>query len=295
MEAMNEILRRASEGRPVKTILVNSREIPGKRVGKEVVCTVVTDQDGRHAGFFCIARNAACQDDCPETLGGDNEARLQTLAGLNRYTTNRIEKERKTLASELHDELGSVLTLMSFELDNAINQLKRDEKEALEKTLSQINELVKSIREYKHRVVSGLRPPLLQELGLEASLQTFAEEFCGRSKLALTMNFTGNVPPLAEEAALAFFRAVQESLTNIAKYARASAVQINLKTSDDALHLEIVDNGCGLPLSKGNGFGLIGIRERMHDLGGDACFERLGESGGTRVSARIPLDGNIQE
>ena len=222
----------------------------------------------------------------------ESQSRLHTLAALNRYTVNRIEQERKSLASEFHDELGSVLTLLSLELDNAAGQLQRDEKEALRQTLAQLNELVESIRQYKYRVIAGLRPPLLQELGLEASLQTHAQEFCERSNLALKLNFADAVPPLSEEASLAFFRTVQEALTNVVKYAGASAVEISLSIQDGRLCLDIVDDGCGLKITKNAGFGLIGIRERMHALGGDARFEQISDIGGTRISASIPIAGN---
>ena len=222
--------------------------------------------------------------------------RVRRLAELNAHAVATIERERKTLARELHDEMGSILTLMSLELARlqGTSAMPPDE---LQQGLGQLSSLVESLRQYKHRVISGLRPPLLQELGLEMALQSYVDEFARSAGVEVDADIEPELPPIKEDAALAMFRVLQESLTNTAKYAQASKVRIRFQTDAHRLWLEVTDNGKGLPASPdtSRSFGLQGIRERIQALGGTASFSRVGREGGTRVMVSIPKSGNLEE
>jgi len=222
--------------------------------------------------------------------------RIQRLAELNAHAVATIERERKTLARELHDEMGSNLTLMSLELAR-LRGPQPLEPEALQKGLAQLASLVESLRQYKHRVISGLRPPLLQELGLEMAMQSYLEEFARSSGIEIDVDIEPNLPLIKEDAALALFRVLQESLTNTAKYAHAHMVRVRFDTDDKALRLEVSDDGQGLPIvpDTSRSFGLQGIRERIHALGGTASFSRVSRSGGTRILVTIPKQGNLED
>lgn len=225
--------------------------------------------------------------------------RIGRLAELNAHAVAAIERERKTLARELHDEMGSILTLMSLEL--AQLQSKHNASvllpEALAQGLGQLAGLVESLRQYKHRVISGLRPPLLQELGLEMALQSYVDEFARSAGIEVDADIEPDLPLIKEDAALALFRVLQESLTNTAKYAQASKVRVRCQTDETHLCLEVVDDGKGLPVSPASSrsFGLQGIRERIQALGGTASFSRVDRAGGTRVFVTIPKNGNVEE
>jgi signal transduction histidine kinase len=222
--------------------------------------------------------------------------RIQRLAELNAHAVATIERERKTLARELHDEMGSNLTLMSLELARLQGQPKL-EPEALQKGLAQLSSLVESLRQYKHRVISGLRPPLLQELGLEMAMQSYLEEFARSSGIEIDVDIEPELPLIKEDAALALFRVLQESLTNTAKYAQAHMVRVRFDTDANALRLEVTDDGEGLPIvpDTSRSFGLQGIRERIQALGGTASFSRVSRLGGTRILVTIPKQGNLED
>ncbi|MGC4060943.1 MAG: histidine kinase [Aquabacterium sp.] len=222
--------------------------------------------------------------------------RIQRLAELNAHAVATIERERKTLARELHDEMGSILTLMSLEL--ARLQGKPDAAHAEFGTgLGQLSNLVESLRQYKHRVISGLRPPLLQELGLEMAMQSYVDEFVRSANLEVDADIEPELPLLKEDAALALFRVLQEALTNTAKYAQARKVRIRFHTDVEQLWLEVTDDGKGLPTSSdtSRSFGLQGMRERIEALGGSASFSRVSHAGGTRILVSIPKEGNLED
>lgn len=225
--------------------------------------------------------------------------RIGRLAELNAHAVATIERERKTLARELHDEMGSILTLMSLELAQLQSKHKAETMapDSLEKGLGQLSGLVESLRQYKHRVISGLRPPLLQELGLEMALQSYVDEFARSAGIEVEADIEPGLPLIKEDAALALFRVLQESLTNTAKYAQASKVRVRFQTDETQLCLEVVDDGKGLPASPhgSRSFGLQGIRERIQALGGTASFSRVDRAGGTRVCVVVPKQGNIEE
>lgn len=226
--------------------------------------------------------------------------RIGRLAELNAHAVATIERERKTLARELHDEMGSILTLMSLELAQLESRHKAGSlaPQALGQSLTQLGGLVESLRQYKHRVISGLRPPLLQELGLEMAMQSYVDEFARSAGIEVDADIEPNLPLIKEEAALALFRVLQESLTNTAKYAQASKVRVRFHTDARQLSLEVVDDGKGLPPGRdptSRSFGLQGIRERIQALGGTASFSRVNRAGGTRVWVAIPKQGNLEE
>lgn len=220
--------------------------------------------------------------------------RTRMLADLNAHTIATIEHERKALARDLHDEMGAILTLMSFEVSRLKDRL--DHEPDLQQSVGQLDTLLQSLRDYKHRVIAGLRPPLLQELGLELALASYAEEFARSAQTEVKAHIDSPLPPLKEAASLALFRLLQEGLTNVAKYAQATCVSIDVVADETQVTMELTDNGVGLPVDgvSTTRFGLIGIRERIQALGGTACFERITRDGGTRISVSLPLAGNLE-
>src|SRR5690606_38106603 len=108
------------------------------------------------------------------------------------HTIETNENERKALARELHDEMGSILTLMSFQIERLKEHLSQDETGLSSAT--QLGELVDALRQYKHRVIAGLRPPLLQELGLDMALRTHIESFAESSGTAVAIHIDEGLP-----------------------------------------------------------------------------------------------------
>ncbi|HZX31801.1 MAG TPA: response regulator [Rhodocyclaceae bacterium] len=214
---------------------------------------------------------------------------LESRQLLRNLTTHREavrEEERKTIARELHDELGSSLTalkvdisLMKMEIGDNIGALKR---------LGNMRELVEHTIGIVRQVSTSLRPSVLN-LGLVPALEWLVQDFRRRTELACSLRADAEVT-MDDAQATAVFRIVQESLTNVLRHADARRVDVVLNCCERGMELTVRDDGRGFDPSSvgGESFGLLNIRERATILGGEATVEsEPGE--GTRVSIRIPL------
>jgi signal transduction histidine kinase len=142
-----------------------------------------------------------------------------------------------------------------------------------------------------HQIALELRPAVLDHLGLRSALEWQAREFQARTLIECEFVSSVDHLPLDSERSTAVFRILQEALTNVARHARATRVDISLQEQDRQLVLHIHDNGRGISdaeLSSTSRFGLLGMRERAHIFGGDVMIEAAPE-GGTVVTVRIPV------
>jgi signal transduction histidine kinase len=155
--------------------------------------------------------------------------------------------------------------------------------------LRRIDEALASLR----RIAISLRPPLLDDLGLSAAMETLVEEFSESSRIPAEFHHTGEEASLSKVAETCLYRVLQEGLTNVAKHARASRVRVNWQTSASLVCLELRDDGVGFEMSHpgiGKGIGLLGMRERLTRLGGKLeVIARPGQ--GTTVQATLASGG----
>ncbi|GAA0852270.1 hypothetical protein GCM10009525_79970 [Streptosporangium amethystogenes subsp. fukuiense] len=190
------------------------------------------------------------------------------------------DEERRRLGRELHDGLGPALTSVTFALDEARRRLDTDPR-AVEKLLVRIREemiaTIASVRE----LVYGLRPPALDDLGLEGALRAAAGE------TAVTVD--GPLDDLPAAVEVAAYRIAQEALTNARRHAGATTVLIRLRRLPGELRVEIADDGIGLPENPVAGVGLTSMRERAAEVGGSCVIGRRPD-GGTEVIARLPVE-----
>jgi signal transduction histidine kinase len=143
------------------------------------------------------------------------------------------------------------------------------------------------------RLVYALRPPALDDLGLVPALREQAANY-SQHGLDLTIDAPDQLPPLPAAVEVAAYRIVQEALTNVVRHARARACTVRL-TLNDALEVDVRDDGAGLPAGSRAGVGLTSMRERTSELGGTFQIEPV-QGGGTRILARLPLrHENVQE
>lgn len=200
------------------------------------------------------------------------------------------ERERTALARELHDEFGSVFTALSLNCTHVLRTLPPENTAAHER-LSEMNELIEQALNSMERLITDLRPQVLDDLGLRPAIESEVRAFGKRTGIACTIRTPEEEVALAPERAAALFRIVQESLTNVARYAGASCVQVVLRRIDANLSLEVRDDGRGIEPDKiadPNSYGILGMRERMQLFGGH--FEIEGSPGrGTRVHATLPM------
>jgi len=201
------------------------------------------------------------------------------------------EEERRRLRRDLHDGLGPVLTGIAFKADAARNALPADRARASE-LLGQLRADTTAAIGDIRRLVFGLRPPALDDLGLIGSLRQQSARLAQRpdgSSVAVRLDAPQDMPPLPAAVEVAAYRIVTEAMTNAARHAGATSIKIRLALSDDgSLNVEVSDDGTGPPSSWKAGFGLISMRERAVELGG-SCEAGPAPDGGGRVTASLPL------
>ena len=212
--------------------------------------------------------------------------RTARLAQLATHLQNVREDERGHLARELHDELGALLTAAKLDVARLKSRLAGNVPDALDR-LEHLTSTLNTGIALKRRIVEDLRPSSLSHLGLVASLEILAREFKERSDLLITTDLE-NVE-LGGSAQLTVYRLVQESLTNIAKYAEAGQVQINLHDFDDFITVDVKDNGKGFKTDciGPESHGLAGMRHRVEAAGGKLTVAS-DEGQGTHVTAVLP-------
>ena len=211
------------------------------------------------------------------------------LSQLSSALQNIREEERKHIARELHDDLGQLLA--ALRMDISLMQREQALSNKGTSTLASMDQLLLNAITTLRRIASDLRPRSLDEGGLYFALQTLSKDFMMRHQIACDLMADEADLILDDEKSTAIFRVVQESLTNVARHAKASRVEINLKRSVDSLSLTIQDNGRGIEegaMQKLRSFGLVGMRERIKALHGD--FEIQSKLGiGTGLYIQIPI------
>lgn len=216
----------------------------------------------------------------------DAETRLRALA---RQVVTSQETERARVARELHDGVSQLLVSVKFMLETAAERLAGQAGSAAEplaRGLERLNEVLREIRRISH----GLRPALLDDLGLVPALSQTLKEYADRTG-QLTQLDAEHPGELPEAVATALFRVVQEALTNVERHAGARSVSLSLRRNRGELVLTVQDDGCGFdPAAQGlepsHGLGLSNMRERIETLGGTLVLDS--GHAGTRLVAQLP-------
>ncbi|HEV8577950.1 MAG TPA: MEDS domain-containing protein [Thermoanaerobaculia bacterium] len=204
------------------------------------------------------------------------------------------EEESARIAREVHDEVGQSLTAVRLDADWLQKHLASATGAAggeIPGKLRSMVELLDSALDSVQRVVTELRPGVLDELGLEAAVEWYVKEFQRRSGLSCTLRSNLGDAPLDPDRATALFRILQEALTNVVRHAEATAVEIRLSAEEGRIVLAVSDNGLGIPeekLASSRSLGLVGMRERARSLGGEVAIRRAAGRG-TTVEASLPL------
>ena len=216
---------------------------------------------------------------------------LQALGG---QLISAQEEERRRISRELHDDMNQRLALLALNIQAAQQQLV--ESDQMFNTLQNLYDQVSSLSDDVRHLAYQLHPSILDDLGLKVALQSFVNDFSKWEGIRVSFRSTKVPRSLPQEIASCLYRITQESLRNVARHARASAVNLNLTFQKDAIKLCIKDNGMGfnvhsLPAGK-KGLGLIGMQERIRLIQGTLTLEsHPGE--GTEICASIPLPTNV--
>jgi signal transduction histidine kinase len=199
------------------------------------------------------------------------------------------EEERRRLRRDLHDGLGAQLAGLTVQTGVLRGLIDRDPVAAGELAGELRAELRAAIADIR-RLVHGLRPPALDELGLVGALQRLAGSCGADGGLRVDVDVPGELPALPAAVEVAAYRIVQEALTNVVRHAGARTGRVLLAADAHGLTVEVTDDGVGLPGGLVPGVGLSSMRERAAETGG-SCEVAARPGGGTRVLARLPLAG----
>jgi len=241
--------------------------------------TVVRDESGRPLRVYGTNADITERKRAEEELG----RRTRQLEALSRRLIEAQEAERRAVARELHDDFGQVLTALKLNLQA---QGRGDAE-----SIALVDGAIARMRE----LAQDLRPPLLDELGLEASLRWYVEREAKRAGLASRLALAPLVqrPPAAVETTC--FRVAQEALTNVIRHAQAHVVDVELSAANGTLQLMVHDDGRGfdVPAARkravnGGGQGLLSMKELVSLAGGDLEIDSA-PGRGTTVRARLPL------
>jgi signal transduction histidine kinase len=215
----------------------------------------------------------------------------QTQNNLRRLSQRLVqaqELERRRLSRELHDEVGQMMTALGIELGN-LETLRHDDSNSFQTRMEDAKRLNADAMRALRDLAMGLRPSMLDDLGLEAALEWQGREFSRHTGVPATVKVHGALDDLNDEQRTCIYRVVQEALTNCARHANAKEVNVSLRTEGECIEVIIQDNGNGFhpSVSKPRGLGLLGIQERVQAIDGKLRISSEPKRG-TVIEVRIP-------
>jgi signal transduction histidine kinase len=236
-----------------------------------------------------------------ELAHATEQRRLEELrAELFHRTVKAQENERQRIARELHDETGQTLTALGMGLRGLSESIITHPQLAVEQA-KQLEALTLSGVQELQRMVSGLHPPQLDDLGLLAALRWYINDISQRSGIPIELHGEGPKPRLNSDMRAVIFRIAQEAITNVVRHANASRVDVDLIYSTDDIYLKIKDDGQGFDVEKilqegvesSTCWGLLGMQERASLVGG-TCKIDSAPGQGTCVEVHVPIPGEFK-
>jgi PAS domain S-box-containing protein len=260
----------------------------GSRIPVEMSAAVMKDADSKPIGIVNIARDITERRRVENQLLAYQE-RLRSLAS---ELSLAEERERRRIATELHDRIGQTLAACKIKLGTLRESASSTE---LAEPLDEIRELVEEIIRTTRSLTFEVSPPILYELGLEAAVEWLVERIQRQYGLLSHFEHDRQPKPLDDDVSVLLFQAVRELLANVAKHAQARNVKVSLRREDSNIKITVEDDGNGFDVSdvvshwsKSEGFGLFSLHERLNHLGGH--LEVHSEPGhGTCATVAAPL------
>lgn len=220
------------------------------------------------------------------TMANTLEKSIEANHSLTQQMIRLQEDERKSLARDLHDEVGQHLTAIHIDASAIMNAKTI---KAARESAKAINDVARQMVSIVHGLLQRLRPGGLDQFGLTVALNELVETWRQRNQsVEISLNISGKLEGIDETVAIAAYRIVQECLTNVSKHAHANHVSIIVHRFSDEITIDILDNGTGFDQTKqAAGFGLAGMRERVEGLGGKLSI--IGELGqGAKICVNLP-------
>jgi PAS domain S-box-containing protein len=248
----------------------------------------IRDERGEVVRMYGTAQDVTERVLAEERLRGSNEK----LRALSARLQSVREEESRRISREIHDELGGALTGLKMDVAWVERRLAASETEAARQKLGSMSELIDETIQKVRNISTELRPSILDDLGLAAAIEWQAREFQRRTEVECRITRLEEEVTMSPEKSTAVFRIFQEVLTNVARHAAATLVEVSLEQSGGDVVLKVRDNGRGVresDITAGGSLGLLGMRERAGVFGGVVRVE--GEEGkGTSVTVSIPRE-----
>jgi PAS domain S-box-containing protein len=256
----------------------------------DAACAVVRLSDGTKVA---IAQDITERKRAEERI----RAASEQLRALSARVQSAKEEEDIRIAREIHDEMGSTLTSLRWELERIDKIISEAEDwsqlQALRAKIGDMMRLTDITIGTMRRIVSELRPSILDDLGLVAAIEWEVQQFQARTGIVCSWDASVEKADLDEEQSTTVFRILQEALTNVLRHAQATRVDIKVNKQSGFFVLSVSDNGLGITekqISERHSLGILGMRERAHLIGGEIDIRR-GEEKGTMVIVRVPISG----
>ena len=225
------------------------------------------------------------------------QRRTNDLTALSSHLQRVAEREKSAIARELHDELGGLMIAAKMDvswlekaLEKKLEKHNQQSDQEIQLRFSRVHKVLDDGLSLKRRVVEALRPTLLDNLGLVPALKWVYQETCSRADMKCAERFPEHEVRLNDEAAIAVFRIVQESLINIVKHAKATEVELSVNMDHSHLNIEVRDNGIGMTNQAASRMtqGLASMKHRVISFGGQWNITTP-PGGGTSVQIALPL------
>ncbi len=283
-------------GNPIVNQLVDCQGIPGEPE-KWILSTKVPwrDEHGNIIGIIGVNRNIT------ERIQAENQL-LEYQSQLKSLATQLSvaeERQRKHLATELHDRIGQSLVISKLKLETVRKRLCEDESASV---LADVCQSLDQTIQDTRSLTFDLSSPILYELGLEAALSEWLSEYVeGKHQLSTQFESSGAFEQLDSDLSGLLFRSVRELLINVIKHAKARRIHVRLHQQDSTLEIIVKDDGIGfdpdaaaVSAVKSGGFGLFSIRERIERLGGE-MFIQSDTDKGTSIQLKVPIHYRAKE
>jgi PAS domain S-box-containing protein len=293
-EAQGEVLKyidMLARGQRVEAEGVRMRK-DGSRLYVSIVHVPVSLPGGQ-IEVYAIYRDITARKRAEERLKTSSEQ----LRALSASLQSAREEEGVRIAREIHDELGSALTILKWDLESLNNSMSESgvgsQFQAIREKIKSMMRLADTTIGVVRRIASELRPSVLDDLGLAEAIEWQAQQFQARTGITCRFDCLIKIVGLSQNQSTAFFRIFQEALTNVLRHARATSVDVTIEEKGGEIVLTIRDNGRGITEDEKSGsqsLGLLGMRERAYLVGGEVDINGV-EGKGTVVTVRVPLTG----